>query len=105
MAKSIMQDKTRHECWLCAHQLGNWWEQRDLEEHHVFDGPNRHLSEHYGLKVYLCIYHHRIGDQAVHNNIEQMRYIQEAGQEAFEKKYPNLSFREIFGRNYKDAAV
>ena len=97
--KSIMHQKDRHTCYICAMQ-GNDWEQRDLEEHHVFGGPNRHLSEKYGCKVYLCIRHHRVGPEAVHNNHEMMHMLQEEGQRAFEKRFPDQDFRAIFGRNY-----
>ena len=44
MAKSILQkDK---ECFLCTRM-------QDLEQHHIFGGPNRKWSEKYGLKVWL----------------------------------------------------
>jgi len=70
------------------------------EEHHIFGGANRKLSTKYGLTVRLCIYHHREGKEAVHNNHEKMMYLKALGQQAFEKKYPTLNFREIFGKNY-----
>lgn len=72
------------------------------EEHHVFNGPNRQLSEHYGLKVYLCIKHHTIGEAAVHNNAENMILLKKEGQKAFVEKYPDKDFRKIFGKNYLD---
>ena len=50
MAKSILQkDK---ECFLCTRM-------QDLEQHHIFGGPNRKWSEKYGLKVWLCQRCHR----------------------------------------------
>lgn len=86
-------------CYLCnllgTKQIGTL-----IEEHHVFGGANRRLSEHYGLKVYLCVAHHRIGDEAVHNNSDNMLLLREEGQRAFEEKHPDKNFREIFGRNY-----
>lgn len=87
-------------CFLCEH-LNDDYGLRVTEEHHVFNGPNRKLSEKYGLKVYLCIQHHREGREAVHNNKDNMQYLKRLGQQAFEKHYPSLNFREIFGRNYK----
>lgn len=98
MSKSIMHTKDRG-CYLCEklgqHQSGTY-----LEEHHCLNGPNRKLSEHYGLKVYLCLIHHRHSSQAVHNNIEMKKMLCEDAQRAFEAKWPELSFREIFGKNY-----
>lgn len=98
MSKSIMQTKDGT-CYLCnllnERQMGTI-----IEEHHVFGGANRRLSEHYGLKVYLCVAHHRIGDEAVHNNYSNALILKEAGQRAFEERHPDKDFKQIFGRNY-----
>lgn len=98
MSKSIMQNKDGR-CYLCDKlrhdQTGTY-----LEEHHCLSGTNRKLSEHYGLKVYLCLYHHRHGKQAVHNNIDMKRLLCEDAQRAFEARWPELSFREVFGKSY-----
>ena len=85
-----------------AHKYGNLYRYRNLQEHHIFGGPNRQLSEEEGLKVYLCISHHIIGPEAVHNNIENMRYLQREGQQVFEKTHTRQEFIEKFGRNYLD---
>lgn len=91
--------KKDNQCYICA-KKGIDIYHFDLEEHHVFGGPNRKLSEHYGLKVYLCINHHRCGREAVHKNTQIMQDLHEDGQRAFEKANPGLNFREIFGKNY-----
>lgn len=67
-------------------------------------GSGRKLSELYGLKVYLCVWHHLAtgGPDAVHRSIKTKDYLCKEAQKAFEEKYPNLSFLEIFGRNYLD---
>ena len=71
------------------------------QEHHIFGNTaNRRLSEKYGLKVYLCIYHHTEGPEAVHNNKENMEYLHRIGQKTFKEKYPNLSFMKIFRENH-----
>lgn len=49
MAKSIMQQDD-NECYLC----GANGTMDHLHWHHVFGGPNRKLSERYGLKVRIC---------------------------------------------------
>lgn len=71
------------------------------EEHHIFGGPNRNLSEKYGLKVYLCLYCHRAGKNAAHIDTETADYLHKIGQQAFERKYGNGEmFNKIFGKNY-----
>ena len=47
---SIMQEEGI--CYLCGSSGID--DMCGLEQHHVFGGPNRKLSERYGLKVYLC---------------------------------------------------
>ena len=71
------------------------------EEHHVFFGNGkRKLSENEGLKVQLCIPHHRGSSEGVHFNIENSRMIQAYAQRIFEKEKPNKDFKKMFGRNY-----
>ena len=70
------------------------------ECHHIFGGPNRKFSEKYGLKVHLCIPHHRGGRKGVHENRELMDRLHEIGQEAFEREHTREEFMQIFGRNY-----
>lgn len=73
-----------------------------LEKHHVFGGANRKNSEKYGLWVWLNHYHHNEPPFGVHHNIRAMRKLQDAGQRAFEARFPDESFMKIFGRNYKE---
>jgi hypothetical protein len=42
--KSLLQNKESRICYLCAREGDNNWKPV-LEEHHIFGGPNRHLSE------------------------------------------------------------
>lgn len=72
------------------------------EEHHIFYGPNRKWSTKYKLTVRLCPSHHRTGEEAVHRfpNEGWDLYLKKIGQKAFEENYPDLSFRDIFGRYY-----
>lgn len=50
-----------------------------VHDHHISDGPNRQNSEAEGLKVYLCLNHHIVGPEAVHNNHKNMRILQRDG--------------------------
>lgn len=100
MKKSIIQDYSGGECYLCALLEGDRG-QKQTEEHHIFFGCGRRkLSERYGLKVKLCIEHHREGKDAVHQNADMRRILERIGQQAFEKEYPDKNFPEIFGKNY-----
>lgn len=68
--------------------------------HHVFGGPNRKNSEHYGLKVPLCNEHHNMSDWSVHLNREMDLEIKKLAQIAFEDRYTHEKFMEVFGKNY-----
>ena len=98
--KSIMQKKEDGYCYLCALLHQDYQRRNNLEEHHVFMGPNRQASEHYGLKVYLCHEHHLDNPEAVHVNYKICRILQIAAQTAFMKQYPDKDFMKIFGKNY-----
>ena len=99
--KSIMQDKESGQCYLCRLLHNDYGIKRIREEHHVMGGvANRKLSEKYGLKVYLDPDHHRHGPEAVHKNAEVAHLLKKEAQKAFKRTYPDLSFREIFGKNY-----
>lgn len=103
--KSIMHNKKDHTCYLCMMLHGDDSIKNVLQEHHViFGNGRRKLSEKYGLKVYLCFYHHEYdgGKEAVHRNAEMAEILRQEAQRVFEEKYPELSFREIFGKNYLD---
>ena len=98
--KSIMQVKDGS-CYLCGILNGDYSE-KYVEEHHcIYGSANRKLSERFGLKVYLCPEHHRVGKESIHGgNTELNLKLKQAAQVAFEKHNPKLNFREIFGVNY-----
>ena len=100
--KSILQDTGKDVCFLCVLLHGDERQKSVLHTHHVFGGTaNRKLSERYGLTVKLCPEHHTEGKEAAHRNQEIAALLHRIGQEAFEKRFPDLDFIEIFGRNYK----
>ena len=101
MGRTTAKDLPR-ECWLCGRN-GN---KDPLDAHHIFGGPNRKLSEKYGLVVPLC--HHRChesGPEAVHRNRETAQRLHEWGQEKAmrEQGWSIEDFRRVFGRNYLPA--
>lgn len=92
MSKSILQQGDPR-CYFCGSRL-------DLEEHHVLGGiANRRLSEKYGLKVWLCAYHHR-GIEGVHSNYDANKRLKRLAQIAFEARHSHSEWMDIFKKNY-----
>lgn len=94
MSKSILQED-KESCFLCGSH-------RWLEEHHVFGGGKRQLSEKYGLKVYLCHYCHNEPPHGVHHNSATRQFLQRKTQRKAMERYQWTveDFRFIFGKNY-----
>lgn len=96
---SIIQDEPDR-CYLCGRPAvyGD-----PLDKHHVFGGPNRSLSEKYGLTVYL---HHNtchiFGEDSVHTNKEVREKLQWEVQELAMEHYGWTveDWIKIFGMNY-----
>lgn len=89
--KSILQEEKK--CYICG---STQW----LENHHIFGGANRKLSEKYGLKVWLCHYCHNEPPQGVHFNAQAMNRLREDGQRAFERTHTHGEYMALFGKNY-----
>ena len=86
--KSILQNEK--ECWFCKTT-------EYLEVHHCISGwANRDLSEKYGLKIYLCHFHHTM----VHHNREEELKVKRFAQEVFEETHSREDFRQIFGKSW-----
>ena len=88
---SIMQDTK--ECYVTGRPYG-------LHVHHIFYGPNRKNSEKYGCWVYLIPEYHNMSDNGVHFDREFDLRLKRECQKRFEEVYPDLDFREIFGKSY-----
>lgn len=100
--KSIMHRKDGT-CYLCTLLRNDCSTYSYTEEHHVIYGKgNIPLSEKYGLKVYLCIGHHREGKEAVHKNWKNDLILKKEAQRIFEKTHSRKEFIELFGINYRD---
>ena len=87
-------------CYLCMKLKGDYRRYPVVHEHHIYDGPNRQNSEAEGLKVYLCLDHHIMGPEAVHNNHKNMRILHRDGQRAYERTHSRAEFMSLIGRNY-----
>lgn len=98
VAKSILQEEIKY-CFLCGQNpCGD-----PLDEHHIFSGANRTLSEKYGLKVYL---HHNkchiFGKHSVHQNAEVGKKVKAFAQQKAMEHYgwSVEDFIRIFGKSY-----
>lgn len=91
--KSIIQKEK--ECYICG---TNVW----LEEHHVFGGANRKISEKYGLKIWLCHRHHNEVPDGIHFDKWLRNRVKQDTQRLFMKHYSKTKeeFRDIFGKSY-----
>ena len=91
--ESVLQEVK--ECYVCNTTY-------NLHDHHIIYGTaNRKQSEKYGLKVWLCMYHHTGSNEAVHNNRELDLKLKRIAQEYYEAHYgTRKSFIEIFGKSY-----
>ena len=89
------------ECFLCGRN-GNG---DPLERHHIFGGPNRKLSEKYGLVVYLCGDRcHRNGPFSAHKNADTALALHKYGERMWIREQHGTieDFIKVFGRNYLD---
>lgn len=88
-------------CYLCIRLHNDYRIHRYREEHHAFGGnPNLSISEAEGLKVDLCLDHHRTGPEAVHKNKEVRKILQQDAQRAFEETHTREEFMRLFEKNY-----
>lgn len=98
--KSIMQDQSYKQCFLCMLFDSDYREQ-PVHNHHIFYGNGRrHISEEYGFTVNLCIYHHNDGKESVHQNKAYDRILKRMCQQAYEIDHSHEEFMAIFGENF-----
>lgn len=87
-------------CYLCAKLHGDY-RTKVTEEHHVLYGSGQRTpSEGEGLKVDLCIEHHRTGQQAVHNCRETRELLCRIAQEEYEQTHTRDEWMEFSKKNY-----
>lgn len=87
---SVIQEDTTY-----CHNCGG----RPVEPHHCLHGSDRKWAEKFHLVVALC---RKCHSELHDKNTAMDRYYQRLGQEAFEKNYPELNFRDYFKKNYKE---
>ena len=93
MGKSVFDDDTPVRCYLCG-AVG------PTDEHHVFGGPCRPISDRYGLVVHICRRCHSL----IHDSAEgkELRdYLHQKGQIVYEERFGNRrAFIREFIRSY-----
>ena len=95
--KSIIQEDREH-CFICGKNANaDYW---GLDEHHVYGGANRKMSEKYGLKVYICHDSCHLG--GVHKDANLNRSVQAIVQKRAMQYYgwTLQEFIRIFRKNY-----
>lgn len=71
----------------------------NTEEHHIFEGSNRQMSEHYGLKVNVCRRCHTTLHSSYGN--DERACLHAIGQKTYEDKIGSREkFIEEFIRSY-----
>ena len=90
---SVLQQNK--ECWIC-HTTQN------LECHHCIHGTaNRKMAEKYGLKVWLCNYHHTGSKDSVHQNKDRDDFFKRYAQAYYEEHFGSRDdWRRDFGKSY-----
>lgn len=95
--KSIIQSEKR--CYICGTEYGT------IDDHHLLGGPNRDLSEKFGLKIWLCrrchseIHNHN--KVVIGNQVVTMLDLKQLGQRTFEEHYGNREeYIRLFGKNW-----
>ena len=91
-ADSIIISNINNTCHYCGRYV------QSPHKHHIFGGPNRKISDRYGLWVWLCPHHHRLIHDSSKVSKEMMQYYHELGQRAFEEWY-----MEKFGESQEKA--
>lgn len=91
--ESVLQ--TEKECFVCGTTF-------NLHSHHCFFGTsNRKQAEKYGLKVWLCAYHHNMSNEGVHFNKPLDLKLKTMAQKYYEKHYgTRAQFMREFGKSY-----
>ena len=69
--------------------------------HHVFNGPNRMLSEKYGFLIPLCPDWHNMTPYSVHMDEDFDKFLKQMGQTYYESHYGTREdFVFEFGESY-----
>ena len=99
--KSILQDQSCKQCFLCMLLEGDFRE-KPVQDHHVFYGSGRRqISEEQGFKVNLCLRHHIDGAEAVHQNRNYDRMLKRMCQQVYELDHSHEDFLGLFHEDFR----
>lgn len=92
--RSSLFTKDLNHCIICGRSQVN--------KHEIFGGRNRLNSIKYKLVIPLCtcLHHNQINCKGIHFDKKLEEEWHKKGQAIFEETYPELSFIEIFHKNY-----
>ena len=90
--KSILQEEK--ECYITKRKYVV------LHKHHIYGGPNRHISEHNGFWVWLIPEYHNMSDEGVHFVKEFDLALKQECQLKYEQTHTREEFIELIGRSY-----
>lgn len=98
---SILQDHEDKRCYLCMMMNGDH-RVKQVEQHHIYPGKLRQISDQNGFTCNLCPKHHRTGKHAVHKDHNMLLLLQAICQEEYEKTHTREEFVSLTGKNYID---
>jgi hypothetical protein len=99
--KSKTKRPKKELCIMPQHTFYKTKREEGLKRHEVFFGSKqRDLSIKYGLVIFIRPEQHTIYKGSIHMTPALDEEIKQIAQKAFEKVYPELNFREVFGKNY-----
>lgn len=90
---SIMPMNFKTACYICGATC-------KTEEHHIFEGSNRKMSEEYGLKINVC----RVCHRNIHREPKHFEWLKEQAQITAMTYHHNMSldeWRHKFRKNYR----
>lgn len=90
--RSILQSQYEEACYFCGSK-------NRLEEHHIYGGSNRKVSEKNGFKLYLCKDCHL---EVTDNENWKSKWLKWFCQAVYELLYSRDDFMKLIGRNYQD---
>lgn len=89
-SKSIISNEKK--CFICGTE-------RNIENHHIYGGKNRKISDANGFTVYLC---HTCHQEVTEHKNWKDKYLKALCQQAYEADHPRELFMKLIGRNYLD---
>ena len=90
---SVLQGKIK-ECYITGREYG-------LHKHHIYEGPNRKISDKCGFWVWLIPEYHNMSDAGVHFNKELDTKLKQDCQRQFEADgHTREEFMSLIGKNY-----